>query len=276
MEGRAAVKTAHGPLLAGKVGVVTGGASGIGLAVCRLFAEHDARIAVLDVDGEGARRAAEESGGLAIEVDVRDELALREAIAKVARKMSRLDVLVNNAGVGQLAPLHEYSAESWRYLVDVNLSGTFHAIKAAAPLMRANGGGAIVNNASASGLRPTRGELPYSAAKAGLIALTQGSAQEYGPEVRINAVSPGIIRTPMSEALFTEPTLLDPVRRATPLARCGTAEDVAAVILFLASDLSRFMTGQNLVVDGGIGLPQAGIDEVLRSLLDRRAKRGRD
>jgi len=123
---------------------------------------------------------------------------------------------------------------------------------------------------------PTRGEVPYSAAKAGLIALTQGSAQEYGPEVRINAVSPGLIRTPMSEALFTEPTLLDPVRRATPLARCGTAEDVAAVILFLTSDLSRYMTGQNLVVDGGMGLPQAGIDEVLRSLLDRRARREHD
>jgi NAD(P)-dependent dehydrogenase (short-subunit alcohol dehydrogenase family) len=229
----------------------------------------------LDVDPTGLRRAATELQGMAVEADVRDEARVEEAIERVAREMGRIDILVNNAGIGELAQLEEYTTEKWNDLIDVNLSAAFRAIKLAAPLMRARGGGAIVNNASASGPRPTRGELPYSAAKAGLIALTQGAAQEYGPVVRVNAVSPGLIRTPMSEALFKDPALLEPVKRATPLGRYGTDDDVACVILFLASDLSRFMTGQNLIVDGGLGLAQAGIDDVLRSLLSQRSRRKR-
>jgi NAD(P)-dependent dehydrogenase (short-subunit alcohol dehydrogenase family) len=181
--------------------------------------------------------------------------------------MAGLSILVNNAGVGHLALLHRNSPEDFDRLLRVNLGGVFHAMRAAIPIMLEQGGGAIVNNASGSGVRPTRGELPYSAAKAGVIALTRGAAQEYGPKIRVNCVSPGVIRTPMSEGLFRLPKLLDPVVAASALARTGVPEDVADVILFLCSDLSRFMTGQNLVVDGGLGLPQAGIDSVLRSLL---------
>jgi NAD(P)-dependent dehydrogenase (short-subunit alcohol dehydrogenase family) len=275
VEGCPAVKSAFPPLLEERVALVTGAASGVGLAVCRLFAEHGARLALLDVDVTGVRRAATQFQGMAVEADVRDEAQVQEAIERVARELGRVDILVNNAGIGELAQLEEYTSEKWNDLIDVNLSGAFRAIKFAAPLMRARGGGVIVNNASASGLRPTRGELPYSAAKAGLIALTQGAAQEYGPHVRVNAVSPGLIRTPMSETLFADAALLEPVKRATPLGRYGTDDDVACVILFLASDLSRFMTGQNLIVDGGLGLAQAGIDDVLRSLLSQRSTRKR-
>ncbi len=261
-------------LLESACAVVTGGASGIGLAVCRRFAAEGAAVAVLDIDGEGAQAAAKEIGGLAYPVDVSDAPRVEQVIRDAAAQLGGLSILSNNAGAGQLGPFHEYSPEDIDRLIRVNLLGVSYAMRTAIPLMLAGGGGAIVNNASGSGLRPTRGELPYSAAKAGVIALTQGAAQEYGPQIRVNCVSPGVIRTPMSEALFRMPKLLEPVRRATPLGRTGTPEEVADAVLFLCSDLSRFVTGQNLLIDGGLGLPQAGIDETLKSLLERMQSGG--
>ena len=257
-------------LLAGKRALITGGASGIGRAAARLFVEHGARVAILDVDGAAARRAAAEIGAVAFEADVSDARAIGSAVDAVADELGGLDLVVNNAGIGQLAQFEEYTTEQWRRLLDVNLTGVFNVTKAAVGFLRERGG-AIVNNASGSGVRPTRGELPYSAAKAGVIALTQGAAQEYGPAIRVNCVSPGVIRTPMSEGLFAKPSMLEPVRESTPLGRTGTADEVAAVILFLASNLSSFMTGQNLIVDGGLGLPQAGIDQLLKQLLAQAA-----
>lgn len=209
---------------------------------------------------------ARDLGVAAREVDVRDGAALASTMADAAADMGGVDVVVNNAGVGSLAPLERYSDDAWHRLIEVNLTGVFYGIRAAAALM-AERGGVIINNASGSALRPTRGELPYSAAKAGVVALTQGAAQEYGPGIRVNCVSPGVIRTAMSEGLFRNDALLAPVREATPLGRTGSADEVADVVVFLASDLSRFVTGQNIVVDGGMGLAQAGIDTVLKSLL---------
>ena len=258
-------------LLEGKRALVTGGASGIGRAAARLLVEHGARVALLDVDEAAARDAARELDAVAVVADVADETAVAAAVSRAGEELRGLDVLINNAGTGKLAPATDYSKQDWTRLVEVNLAGAFYVMQAAVPLLRASGNGVIVNNASASGVRPTRGELPYSAAKAGLIALTQGAAQELAPAIRVNAVSPGVIRTPMSEPLFRDEETLAPVRGATPLGRTGTAEEVAAVILFLASDLSSFMTGQNLIVDGGLGLPQAGIDEVLKKLLGVRS-----
>jgi NAD(P)-dependent dehydrogenase (short-subunit alcohol dehydrogenase family) len=260
-------------LLDGKCAVVTGGARGIGRDVALRFAQHGARVAVLDVDSAGAAGTASEVGGIAIACDVADSAAVERALADAAATLGKLDVLVNNAGVSHLALLALTGDDAWRRMLDVNLSGVFFATRAAAPLMLATGGGVIVNNSSGSGPRPTRGESAYSAAKAGVIALTQAAAQEYAPEVRVNCVSPGLIRTPMSEPLFARSELLEPMRRSTPLGRAGTGEEIADVVLFLASDLSRYMTGQNLVVDGGMGLAQAGIDEVLRSLLQRMAEK---
>ena len=128
-----------------------------------------------------------------------------------------------------------------------------------------------MNNASGSAQRPTRGELPYSVAKAGIVALTRGAAQELAPEIRVNAVSPGIIRTALTEPLLAGDRI-EPALSATPLGRVGTAEEVAEVIAFLCSDAASFITGQNIVVDGGLSLPQAGIDEVLKELLARRSR----
>jgi len=256
-------------LLDGKRAIVTGGASGIGQAVCRRFASEGARIAVFDLNAEAAERTAQELGGLAYAVDVADGRAVEDAVRNAAERMGGLDILLNNAGCGHVGLLHETPPEAWERVLAVNLTGVYHGMRAAIPIMLVGGGGSVVNNASGSGPRPTRGELAYSAAKAGVVALTMGAAQEYGPTVRVNCVSPGMIRTPLSELLFRIPKALDPVLDATPLARTGTPEDVANVMLFLASDLSGFMTGQNLLVDGGLGLPQAGIDLVLKRMLEK-------
>ncbi|RMF22223.1 MAG: SDR family oxidoreductase [Deltaproteobacteria bacterium] len=257
----------------GKVAVVTGGGSGIGAAVCRRLASAGARVAVFDVDRAAAEEVARDVGGSAWPVDVRDGEALTRAIRAVYERYENLSILVNNAGTGALAPLEGYSAGEWERLLAVNLTAAFRATQAAAPFMRRSGGGAIVNNASGSAERPTRGELPYSVAKAGVVALTRGAAQELAPEIRVNAVSPGIIRTALTEPLFAR-DLLEPALAATPLGRAGRAEEVAEVIAFLCSDASSFITGQNIVVDGGLSLPQAGIDAVLRQMLARRRGKG--
>ena len=253
--------------LQGKRVVVTGGASGIGAAAARRMTADGARVAILDIDTTKAEAVAREIDGRSFAADVRELAAVNAAMEAAASWLGGLDVLVNNAGVGNFQLLDDHAPEIWRKVLDVNLTGAYHGMIAAVPLMRKSGGGAIVNNSSGSGVRPTRGELPYSAAKAGVIALTQGAAQEYGPTIRVNCVSPGLIRTPMSEALFRIPGILDPVLTSTPLERTGTAEEVADAIAFLASDRAKFITGQNLVIDGGMGLAQAGIDETLRKLL---------
>ena len=253
--------------LAGKRALVTGGASGIGRAVARRFAAEGARVAVLDRDGEGAAAVAKELDGQAVEADVGDPAAARRGVDAAAEALGGLDVLSHNAGTGALLGMQDVSPALFDELVRVNLSGAFHVMQAAVPHLRAAGGGTIVHNASESGIRATRGELPYSAAKAGVISMTTAAAQELAPEIRVNCVSPGVIRTAMTEPLFQAPGLLEPVEQATPLGRTGQADEVADVILFLASDLSRYVTGQNLVVDGGMGLPQAGIDDVLRRVL---------
>jgi NAD(P)-dependent dehydrogenase (short-subunit alcohol dehydrogenase family) len=256
-------------LLDGQRALVTGGGHGIGRAVALRFAAEGARVAVLDRDGAAAEATATACGGLALEADASDPAAVETAFARAARELGGLTTLVSNAGLGLLRPVDALEPKDVERILRVNLASTIHATRAALPHLRAAGGGAIVNNASLSGVRPTPGESVYAAAKAAVIAFTLATANECGPAVRANCVSPGVIRTRMTEGLFQLPGALDPVLAATPLRRAGTAEDVADAILFLASDLARFVTGQNLVVDGGLGLPQAGIDPLLRGLLGR-------
>jgi len=255
-------------LLDGRKAIVTGGGSGIGAATARRLAAEGARVAVLDLDLATARVVAEEIGGTAIEVNVVDGAAVEQATAEAVEAMGGLTTVFLNAGIGSLKPLHAYSDKEWDLLVDVNLKGTFHGFRSAIPHLQAGGGGSVITMASVSGIRPTRGEAPYAAAKAGIIALTRSAALEYGPDgVRVNAVSPGFIRTPLTEFTWSMPEHLAAIEAGTPMGRTGTADDIAGVVVFLASDLAGYVTGQNLVVDGGSMLPSAQMDPLLRDLL---------
>jgi NAD(P)-dependent dehydrogenase (short-subunit alcohol dehydrogenase family) len=251
---------------AGQVALVTGGASGIGRATALRLARDGAAVAVLDRDGAGARAVAAEVGGRAFEVDVRDGDAVRAAVDETVEALGGLTILVNNAGVGDLRPLHTVDDRLWHRLLDVNLTGTYHAMAAAIPAMLAAGRGAIVNNASVSGMAPTRNEAAYSAAKAGVIALTASGALEYGPTIRVNCVAPGFIRTALTAIWDEHPEAFAPIGEAIPLRRIGEADEVAEVIAFLCSDAAAYVTGHTLVVDGGLSLPQAGTDAALARL----------
>jgi NAD(P)-dependent dehydrogenase (short-subunit alcohol dehydrogenase family) len=252
----------------GRGAIVTGGASGIGRAVAELLAERGARVAVFDRDADGARAVADAVGGHAYEVDVRDGAAVADAIDAAAGALGDCSILVNNAGVGDLRPLHTVDERLWRRLLDVNLTGTYHGLRCAIPKMVEAGRGAVVNVASLSGLAPTRNEAPYSAAKAAVIALTKSAALEYGPAVRVNCVAPGFVRTPLTAIWDDHPDAFAPIRESIPLRRIGEASEIAELVAFLCSDRASYVTGQTIVIDGGLSLPQAGTDAALAKLFD--------
>jgi NAD(P)-dependent dehydrogenase (short-subunit alcohol dehydrogenase family) len=244
--------------------MVTGGGSGIGRGTCQRFAAEGARVAVLDVDAAAAQAVASEIDGVSFGVDVRDADAVRTAVDEAARRLGGLDVAFNNAGTGSMSRLHEYEPEEFRRVVDVNLLGVWHGMRAALPHLLSAGGGSIVNTASISGVRPSPGEGPYAAAKAAVAALTQSAALEYGPQgIRVNAVAPGAIRSAMTTPLLGLGDWEQRWADRTPLGRVGEPTDIADVVVFLCSDMARYVTGQVLVVDGGMILHGAGIDGVL-------------
>ena len=250
-------------LLDGQRAVVTGGGSGIGRATCRRMAEEGARVAVLDVNEESAEAVADEIGGIAFGVDVGDPDAMREAVDAAAAELGGLSVIYNNAGTSAFGKLHEMDLADWDRVLRVNLTGVWAGIRAAVPHLLAGGGGSIVSTASISGTRPAAGESPYAASKAAVAALTASAALEYGPSIRVNAVSPGMIRTAMTAQMFEfMPNQVERFEKGTPVARIGEPEDIADVVVFLCSDLARFVTGQNIVVDGGLTLHGSGVDGI--------------
>ncbi len=250
-------------LLDGHRAIVTGGGSGIGRATCQRMAAEGALVAVLDVNGDAAEAVASEIDGVAYGVDVTEYAAVEQAARDAAGRFNGITALFNNAGGSNLSRIHDYALDEWQRIVTLNLTGVFHGIKAAAPLILDAGGGSIVSTASISGTRPAAGEAPYSAAKAAVAALTANAALEYAPTVRVNAVSPGMIHTSMTDALLGFDGMVDQMTDKTPLARIGAPEDIADVVVFLCSDLARFVTGQNLVVDGGMTLHGSGVDGLL-------------
>lgn len=256
--------------LSGHRSVVTGGARGIGRAIADRLAVDGARVAIVDLEpdtGDGP------SGHVELHADVADASAMADAIAEAAERLGGLSVLVNNAGFGGAKPLDRYGDDEWARLVSVNLTGVWHGIRAAVPMLRASAAAgvpaSIVNVAGTAASRPTRGEGPYAAAKAGVVALTRTAALEYAPDVRVNAVSPGYIATRLTRAVVDDERLRRRVEDRIPLGRIGEVADVAGVVSFLCSADAAYVTGQDLVVDGGALLPSHQSDELLKAVLDR-------
>lgn len=248
-------------LLPDKVALVTGSASGQGRAAALLFGAHGARVLVADVNDEGATetvRMLEEQGaeGVAIHADVSVRADVDTMVDAAMEHFGRLDVLYNNAAVQMSGRLVDCTEEDWDLTIATNLSAIFWACRAALPHMLAGDGGSIINTASTLGLIGSEGYAAYGAAKAGLVLLTQQIAVEYGPSVRANVIAPGSIDTPrFRKVLDKTPGAADFVeglKKNIPVRRLGTAEDVAAIALFLASDMSSYLTGAILPADGGL------------------------
>jgi 2-hydroxycyclohexanecarboxyl-CoA dehydrogenase len=246
--------------LEGRVALVTGGASGIGAATALRLAAEGAKVAIGDLDEEGARAVAGEVDGFATQMDVADAGSARAAAAAVADSLGPIDILVNNAGTDRFAFFVHSDPELWDFVLGVNLRGVLAVTHAVLPSMHERGGGAIVNVASEAGRVGSQGSAVYSAAKAGVIGFTKAIAREsarYG--VRCNAVAPGPIETPLLNSAPEQlgelgARLKQGMIDATALRRIGQPEEVAAAIAFLASDDAAYVTGQTLNVSGGLSM----------------------
>lgn len=241
-------------LLAGKVAVVTGAAQGIGLEIARVFVREGARVVVADIDDAAGARAVAELGGpdraTYVRCDVRDGAAVTDAVDIAEDTFGPLGVFVNNAGMTRDATMRRMREEDFDEVVAVHLKGAWNGTRAAANRMREHGAGAIVNISSLSGKVGLVGQTNYSAAKAGIVGLTKAAAKEVAfANVRVNAVQPGLIRTAMTEAMPER--IWEQKMAEIPLGRAGLPSEVASVVLFLASDLSSYMTGTVLEVTGG-------------------------
>ena len=239
--------------LSGKCAVVTGGASGIGLASCRLLAAAGARVVIADRNVEAAQSAAEEVGGSAVEIDVGDEASVEAAATQIHTRLGLVDILVNSAGVLQRTfPPGELSLNEWDRVARVNLRGTYLCSREFGCAMAKRGQGVIVNIASVAGMRS--GPLySYAPAKAGVINLTECLAGEWGPNgVRVNCVSPGFTMTPaLARGLESHTLEAQELANSTALGLLVQAEDIGRAVLFLASEWAAAITGVNLPVDAG-------------------------
>ena len=244
--------------LAGKVALISGAARGMGAAEARLFAREGARVVIGDVlEAEGAAIEAEISakGGEAVFVrlDVTRESDWAQAVASTVQRFGKLDVLVNNAGIGGVSRVDETATEAWDRVMEVNAKGVFLGTRAAIPAMRRAGGGSIINISSQLGLVGMDDSSPqYTASKGAVRLLTKTTALQYARDgIRCNSVHPGPIVTPMTERRRAEPAVYQRMLSRIPLGRYGEPDEVAYGVLYLASDESAFVTGSELVIDGG-------------------------
>jgi NAD(P)-dependent dehydrogenase (short-subunit alcohol dehydrogenase family) len=240
--------------LENKVAIVTGGASGIGEATARAFCAEGAKVVVADIDlqrGRVIERALTDAGFEArfVQADVTDENQVAELMGAALSAYGSLDILFNNAGIGLPGLGHETTLADWRKVIAVNLDGVFMMAKHAVIHMKGNGGGSIINTSSVMGHVATVGQASYNASKHAVVGLTKSLALEYAAHnIRVNAVCPGYIRTPLIEDdIEANPGL----QFLHPLGRLGEPQEVASVVAFLASDQASFITGSSLIVDGG-------------------------
>jgi NAD(P)-dependent dehydrogenase (short-subunit alcohol dehydrogenase family) len=245
-------------LLAGKTAVISGAASraGIGLATARLFAAHGAKVAILDLDEAAAQAAADTlgEGHLGLACDVTDAAACKTAAARAIEGFGRVDILINNAGITQPLKIMDIVAENWDRVLDVNLRGVLYLSQAFIPHMREQKSGSIACMSSVSAQRGGGifGGPHYSAAKAGVLGLAKNMARELGPDgIRVNSVTPGLIQTDITGGMMTD-AIRTEILKNIPVNRLGTAQDVAGAFLFLASDLSSYITGAVIDVNGGM------------------------
>ncbi|WP_428685723.1 SDR family NAD(P)-dependent oxidoreductase [Reyranella sp.] len=253
--------------VSGKVAIVTGGASGIGEACAETLAREGASVLITDIDdtlGKGVVERIIKAGGKAhyVRHDVRDEGAWPGIVADAEKRYGRLDIMVANAGIGIMSPIATMTLADWQRQQAINLDGVFLSIKYSIPAMKRVGGGSIVLMSSVAGLRGAPGLAAYSATKGGVRLLAKSVALEHAADnIRCNSVHPGIIATPIWEKIPTgaegnrRNAPIDPRERAAasvPLPRVGEAQDIANGVLFLSSDASNYITGQELVIDGGM------------------------
>ncbi|MFB0537974.1 MAG: SDR family NAD(P)-dependent oxidoreductase [Anaerolineae bacterium] len=244
-----------------KVAVVTGAGKGIGQGIAKVFSQEGAKVAVIDWDEEAGKKTAEEirqSGGdaLFVNCDVSNEEQVKAMVQATLDKYGRIDVLVNNAGIGVYLPVLEATSDDWDHCLAVNLKGVFLCSKYAIPHMQAVGKGAIVNISSVHAHATVNGVAPYAASKGGITALTRNMAIDYGPAIRVNAIAPGWVLTPLIQSIFD--SYDDPaeqqrlVEQRQVMKRIGQPEDIGHAAAFLASDEASFITGTQLFVDGGL------------------------
>lgn len=242
-------------LLEHRTAIITGGAQGIGFAIAQIFAEQGANLVIGDLQLEQAEIACQQLTAkgvqaIAVRVDVRNQEQVERMVGWAVSEFGQLDVMVNNAGITRDATMRKMTLDDWEMVIDVHLKGTWLGTRAAAAVMRGQKRGAIVNISSISGKVGMVGQTNYSAAKAGIVGLTKAAAKELAYlNVRVNAVQPGIIKTAMTEALRAD--VWEKKLAEVPMGRAGEPSEVANVVLFLASDLSSYMTGTVLEVTGG-------------------------
>jgi len=232
--------------------VITGGAGGIGTTTAARFLEEGARVIIMDRDDDACQRIEKQLPNLekSIMCDVSSPDSVKQAFDQLKDRLGGLDILINNAGISIRHRFMDITPEEWQQVININLNGVFYVAQQAAGQMLAGDGGVIINMGSTNGLAGYHYYGDYNASKSGVIELSRSMALELGPTIRVNAVCPGFIMTPMQEAEYT-PEMQAAFYEKLPLKRLGSPEDVAALFAFLASDEASWITGQHFVIDGG-------------------------
>ena len=234
-----------------KVVFITGGGSGIGKAICEKFSKEGSEVVIADIDKDKGEKVAEDIGGHFMHLDVADKENFEHCINETIEHYGKLDVLVNNAGIGSTNTIEELDEEEWRQIMSVDLDGVMYGTKAAVPHLKESEGN-IVNIASIYGLVGDMGATAYNAAKGGVVNFTRSVADDLAPyNVRVNSICPGFVDTPMIEEAMEDEEFKDHIMSETPLGRVADPEEIANAVYFIASDEASYITGANIPVDGG-------------------------